>query len=457
MPTHAYYGSCRISKRHPPRRGRNERRRGTDTWRPGRDSGGEKNDRRDTRDRRDDHRGHSSEQEQHRGHSSEREQHRGHSSEREQHRGHSSEREHHRDRSSEREQHSDARDERDDDDSAHNNCGRVSQDRYNYNINIKSFGDNDRSKNWNGNVLRDRNFNTYVRGKPKRDRFDNRRYSPGASSHQGSMDTSYASRTSSWVNSESNGGSSSDQPAPSIHEGKDTDETARRERDERDDGYYGARQAYSDFSRGDVVHGHMRPTDRVLEESELRFGTIISTAIHGQAREDTVSIDEFNKSLSGFGIVYSKYRKLIVVEEWTQHVVCIPLYSYNGRGLSGREGLACEYFDVRDMDDPNPEAGDTFLTLMAIRDREWPRENTFIEGRTVAKLTEKITFYRTDKCSVEGRIDQESLATLIPPYIHSSSNPLAKMLARSQAGTPTDKQTDGPTNDGEDEKEEGEI
>lgn len=341
----------------------------------------------------------------------------------------------------------------------HNNYGRVSQDRYNYSINIRSFGDNDRSRNWNGNVLRDRNFNTYIHNRPRRDRFDNRRYSPAGSSHQSSSRTSFLSGTRSGVDSERDGSASSDRPVDSTPRGEETDETETRHREDRGKDYYGARQAYSDFSRGDVVHGHMRPTDRVRDESELRFGAIISTAIHGQAREDTVSIDEFNKSLSGFGVVYSKYRKLIVVEEWAQHVVCIPLYSYNGRGLSGREGLACEYFDVRDADDPDPEAGDTFLTLTAVRDWGWPRENTFIEGRTVAKLTEKITFYRTDKCSIEGRIDQESLGTLIPPYVNSFSNPLAKMLARSQTGgTPTGNRTDGrPADDEADVKEEGEI
>ncbi|RSL62474.1 hypothetical protein CEP54_005654 [Fusarium duplospermum] len=406
MPTHAYYGSCRVSKRPPTWRHRNERRSGTDSWTPSMDSRGE----RDGRHRRDGH----------------------------------------RDRRAERDDHRDDRE-----DSVHNNYGRVNN---NYNINIRSFGDHDRSRHWNGNVLRDRNFNTHIRNRPQRDRFDNRRYSPSSRSSQ----SSHSSWTRSWVSSESNTNSFSDRPVDSV---EDADETEGREYDDRENGYYGARQAYSDFSRGDVVQGHMRPTDRVCDESELRLGTIISTAVHEQARENTVSIDEFNKSLSGFGIVYSKYRKLIVVEEWTQHVVCIPLYSYNGRGLAGREALACEYFDVRDVDDPEPERGDTFLTLMAVRDEEWPMENAFVEGRTVAKLTEKITFYRTNKCSIEGRLEEESLSTLIPPYLKSCTNPLAKFLTRSQTGSPTGSRTDNPTgdqadnpaDDGVEEKEEGEI
>ncbi|KAM6523451.1 hypothetical protein FSOLCH5_004070 [Fusarium solani] len=443
MPTHAYYGSCRISKRPPTWRSRNERRNGTDSWTPSRDSRGEREDYKDGRDRRDDYR-------DGRG-------------EREDYTDTRDRRDGHRDRRGEREDHRDARDERED--LVHNNYGRVSN---NYNINIRSFGDNDRSRHWNGNVLRDRNFNTYVRNRPRRDRFDNRRYSPASSSSQSSIRTSFSSRTRSWASSESNTGSFSDGLVDSIETprgAEDADETGRREHDDGDDDYYGARQAYRDISRGDVVHGHMRPTDRVRNESELRLGTIISTAIHNQAREDTVAIDEFNKSLSGFGIVYSKYRKLIVVEEWAQHVVCIPLYSYNGRGLAGREALACEYFDVRDVDDPDPERGDAFCTLMAVRDKDWPRENTFIEGRTVAKVTEKITFYRTDRCSIEGRINQESLSTLIPPYLKSSTNPLAKFLSRSQTGSPTSSRTDSstgnrtdcPTNDAADAKEEGEI
>lgn len=427
MPTHAHYRSCRVSKPPPTRRGRNDRRNGTDSWTPSRDSRDSREDHKSSRDRRDDNR-------DRRG-------------EREDSRNTRDRRDGHRDRRGEREGRRDARDERED--LVHNNYGRVSN---NYNINIRSIGDNDRSRNWNGNVLRDRNFNTFVRNKPQRDRFDNRRYSPASSSSQGSR----GSWTRSWVSSDSNTDSSSDRPADSIETPRgsdDADDKGGRERDERDDGYYGARQAYRDISKGDVVHGHMRRTDRVCDASELRLGTIISTAIHNQARENTVSIDEFNKSLSGFGIVYSKYRKLIVVEEWAQHVVCIPLYSYNGRGLKGREALACEYFDVRDVDDPEPEGKDTFCTLMAVRDEHWPRENTFIEGRTVAKVTEKITFYRTDRCSIEGRIDPESFSTLIPPYIKASTNPLAMFLSRSQTNSPTD----SPTDDAADAKEEGEI
>ncbi|RSL50368.1 hypothetical protein CEP53_008832 [Fusarium sp. AF-6] len=415
MPTHAYYGSSRISKRPPTWRSRNEHRNGTDSWTPSMDSRGEREDDRHKRDDR-------------------------------------------RDRRGERD---DRRDDRDDrEDSVHNNFGRVNN---NYNINIRSFGAHDRSRHWNGNVLRDRNFNTHIRNRPRRDRFDNTRYSPASSNSQ----SSHSSWTRSWVSSESN--SFSDRPADSVETprgGEDADETDGRERDDREDGYYGAREAYIDFSRGDVVQGHMRRTDRVCDESELRLGTIISTAVHEQARENTVSIDEFNKSLSGFGIVYSKYRKLIVVEEWTQHVVCIPLYSYNGRGLAGREALACEYFDVRDVDDPEPARGDTFLTLKAVRDEEWSKENTFIEGRTVAKLTEKITFYRNNKCSIEGRLEEESLCTLIPPYLKSCTNPLAKFMTRSQTNSPTGSRTDSPTGNqtdnptdhgADDEKEEGEI
>ncbi|UPK91064.1 hypothetical protein LCI18_001999 [Fusarium solani-melongenae] len=435
MPTHAYYGSCRISKRPPSWRNRNDRRSGTDSWTPSRDSRDSREDYKDDRDRQDDYRDRRRE--------------------RESYRDTRDRRDGHRDRRGEREDHRDARDARDvREDLVHNNYGRVNN---NYSINIKSFVDNDRSRHWNGNVLRDRNFSTHVRNRPRRDRFDNRRYSPVSSSSESSRRTSSSSRARWWVSSESNTGLSSDRPVGSIETQEDADEAGRGERDDQDDEYYGARQAYRDISKGDVVHGHMRPTDRVCDASELRLGTIISTAIHNQAREDTVSIDEFNKSLSGFGIVYSKYRKLIVVEEWAQHVVCIPLYSYNGRGLAGREALACEYFDVRDVDDPDPERRDTFCILMAVRDKEWPMENTFIEGRTVAKVTEKITFYRTNKCSIEGRIDQESLSTLIPPYLRSSTNPLAKFLSRSQSGSPTSSRTDSPTDDAAEDKEEGEI
>ncbi|KAM0439956.1 hypothetical protein ACHAPT_001056 [Fusarium lateritium] len=337
-----------------------------------------------------------------------------------------------------------------DDSARHNNYGRVSRDNYNYSIKIKSFGDNDRSKNWNGNVVRDRGFNNYIQDRhSRRDRFDNRRYSPARSSRESSRRNSESLRTRSTFSSGYSSRSSTQRPMDATEPSSRRESTYNRDRDDRDSSYYGARQAYHDISRGEAVCGRMRPTDRVRDESELIVGTIISTAIHQQAREDTVSIGEFNKSLSGFGVVYSKYRKLIIVEEWTQHVVCIPLYTYNGLGLAGRESSACEYFDVRDVDDPNPERGDAFSTLFAVRGGEWPRENAFVEGRTVAKLTEKITFYRTGKCSIEGSIVPDSLQALIMPYMNSGTNPMAKMMARSRASN--------PTSDEQDVKEEGEI
>ncbi|KAH6982065.1 hypothetical protein BKA56DRAFT_585159 [Ilyonectria sp. MPI-CAGE-AT-0026] len=121
---------------------------------------------------------------------------------------------------------------------------------------------------------------------------------------------------------------------------------------------------------------------------------------------------------SDFGAVHSKYRKMIILETWGEHCICLPLYSYRGKGLAGRRVFAAEYVSVRDDDlpywDPKESSAEP---LTAIRDKNWPIWSTFITGRTVVKLTEKIVHNYTDKCSVEGRIARADFRRLYKTYM----------------------------------------
>ncbi|KAG8671343.1 hypothetical protein FPOAC2_04680 [Fusarium poae] len=170
--------------------------------------------------------------------------------------------------------------------------------------------------------------------------------------------------------------------------------------------FYGVHQAHFDLSRGESVTVHMRDTDKVYRKQDLQLGTIISAPFHSQKRDDTVSTQDYNTGVSAFGAVYSKYRKMIVIECWAEHVVCLPIYSYNGKGLERRRGMAAEYMDIRDTDDKRPAPGDTCdKPLLAIRDDSWAGRNTFIAGRSVVKLTERAVHLVFQKCSIEGKVE----------------------------------------------------
>ncbi|KAL6917959.1 hypothetical protein ACHAPO_000234 [Fusarium lateritium] len=194
-------------------------------------------------------------------------------------------------------------------------------------------------------------------------------------------------------------------------------EDLRRQTLNRDVGnrqpFYGVHQAHFDLSRGESVTAHMRGTDKVYRKYDLSLGTIISAPYHSQKRDDTVSTYDYNTGVTAFGAVYSKYRKMVIIECWAEHVVCLPIYSYNSKGLENRQGMVSEYMDIRDADDKRPAPGDTCdKPLLAIRDDNWPGRNTFIAGKSVVKLTERAVHLLFQKCSIEGKLEPDHFLRL---------------------------------------------
>ncbi|KAM0355884.1 hypothetical protein ACHAPU_000271 [Fusarium lateritium] len=182
--------------------------------------------------------------------------------------------------------------------------------------------------------------------------------------------------------------------------------------------FYGVHQAHLDLSLGESVTVHMRATYIRRRRCELKAGTIISAPFHSQYRDDTVSTGNHNTAVSAFGTVYSKYRKMVILEAWADHVVCLPIYTYNDKGLENRQGMVEEYIDIRDADDQYPEDGDTLHEpLLAIRGDECVGKNAFISGKTVIKLTEKTTHHMFQKCSVEGKMERSQLQRLFKLYL----------------------------------------
>ncbi|KAM5346502.1 hypothetical protein ACJ41O_009507 [Fusarium nematophilum] len=187
---------------------------------------------------------------------------------------------------------------------------------------------------------------------------------------------------------------------------------------------YSFEDAHRALSRGEPVEALMRPTDRKRPPHELTVGIIISAPFHNQCREQIVSADDASISLTGFGAVYSKYRKMVIIQEWAEHLTCLPIYSYQARGLETRRGLVAEYVDIRDVEDRDPAPKQTETeTVPARRGEEWDTGKTFIGGRSVVKLTEAVVFNRQCKCSVEGRIaNRKGIKDLVTLHVQHVQN-----------------------------------
>lgn len=77
----------------------------------------------------------------------------------------------------------------------------------------------------------------------------------------------------------------------------------------------------------------------VLPRREFKKGVIIRAPLHeqdyqGASRQSNVTAaDAHNKTESRFGTIYTKYRKMIVVECYQDHYIAVPLFTHGGRGL----------------------------------------------------------------------------------------------------------------------------
>ncbi|CEI67460.1 unnamed protein product [Fusarium venenatum] len=62
--------------------------------------------------------------------------------------------------------------------------------------------------------------------------------------------------------------------------------------------------------------------DKKYHKDDLAFGTIISAPYYSQKRDDTISTYDYNTGVTAFDAVYSKHRKMVIIECWAEHVVC---------------------------------------------------------------------------------------------------------------------------------------
>lgn len=180
---------------------------------------------------------------------------------------------------------------------------------------------------------------------------------------------------------------------------------------------YTHQDALHDLACGKSVVALMRRTDYPHDRSSLPPGTIISAPVHSQSSYDLVNPDDPNHSLTGFGPVLSKYRKMVVVEVWNEHCICIPMYSYGGKGITNNRSRSAssEYVDIRDINDEDGQelTQTEHPPLLGMRDNDWPCTNAFINKSSILKVTETIPHHFNQRCSIEGRLRDEDVSRLI--------------------------------------------
>ncbi|KAI1410510.1 hypothetical protein F5Y13DRAFT_202316 [Hypoxylon sp. FL1857] len=167
------------------------------------------------------------------------------------------------------------------------------------------------------------------------------------------------------------------------------------------------------FKRWNGVQGFMYGLNSsMLRDTDIRqppeaydSGVIFSAPFHTPANSEEINIsnDDPNLTATAFGTVNSKYRKMIVLRVFGEHVQCLPIYTHNGRGLEGKEFVR-EYVSIRDVKDRDPAADEgPHRGLRACRDSEY--RETFVSGRSVVKLTEVYSHRYESPATIEGRLD----------------------------------------------------
>ena len=99
---------------------------------------------------------------------------------------------------------------------------------------------------------------------------------------------------------------------------------------------------------------------RIQKLTKLLFkpGMIIRALTHEQDFHDTadgstMTIADKYTTESKFGLIHSKYRKMIVLALYETHYLAIPLYTHNGNGVA-RKSRPDEYISVRDHRSSGP-------------------------------------------------------------------------------------------------------
>ncbi|KAI0812881.1 hypothetical protein GGR55DRAFT_677207 [Xylaria sp. FL0064] len=156
------------------------------------------------------------------------------------------------------------------------------------------------------------------------------------------------------------------------------------------------------------ISASLRDTDVIYPAARYEVGVIFSAPHHTASTDDSrwVSSTDPHNTATPFGIVHSKFRKMIVVKVFGEHCTCLPIYSHNGRGLEGKEFIN-EYVSIRNATEQNPEPAEgDHPRLLAIGDTTFRRQ--VVAGKSSVKLTEFYSHRYNTPATMEGRLERSS-------------------------------------------------
>ncbi|KAI0536397.1 hypothetical protein GGR58DRAFT_528439 [Xylaria digitata] len=157
----------------------------------------------------------------------------------------------------------------------------------------------------------------------------------------------------------------------------------------------------------------LRDSDRTHPAASYEVGVIFSAPHHTSSKDDTrwVLVTDPYNTATPFGIVHSKYRKMVVIKVFGEHCICVPIYSHNGRGLEGKAFIT-EYVSIRDARDRNPEPPEGLHSrLLAVGNPDF--HGKVVAGKSSVKLTEFYSHRYDAPATVEGKIDEDSKVRLL--------------------------------------------
>ena len=158
-------------------------------------------------------------------------------------------------------------------------------------------------------------------------------------------------------------------------------------------------------------HSGPRPHDRKHARSAYQPGVIFSTAHHTQYTQshEPENIRTSLTRTDAFGVICTKYRKMIVVKcnDSSNFCTVLPIYTHNGQGIAGQSPTAqAAHYSIRDVKDPRPEESEgPNGTIYCSRNPPGP--SLCVYGRSSVYVTEILSHRFSDYAVIEGQLHHE--------------------------------------------------
>lgn len=165
----------------------------------------------------------------------------------------------------------------------------------------------------------------------------------------------------------------------------------------------------------DEAHLHKKRSGQKYPEESYTPGTIFAAPHYSQARDDYWESGHPLVTASSCGPVYSKNRRFVVIETYADHVICLPIYSHNRRGLDFVRS-SIEWVSIRDIKDSKQEPAESPHGLVLCQTLPGNGHILVAKGRSSVHLTEPTTHRYSDYATIQGSLlsgEQDKLTSMM--------------------------------------------